>query len=51
MGLDETTQCIRCDREVIAYGTDGLTLVWRHEKCAVRLCEDCSPIAEERNYW
>jgi len=48
---DEFTQCIRCDADVSLDAFEGLTLTFKKEMCAVKLCEECQELAGERNHY
>lgn len=49
---DETVKCIRCDEPVSTKPFEpGITLTFDQEAGAVRACEECEEIVEERDHW
>jgi len=48
--MKDTTYCLICDSKVPTAPGSGLTLTFRQETAAVKLCDDCKKVAEARDY-
>jgi len=48
--MKDTTYCLICDTAVPTGARHGLTLTFRQETSAVKLCDECKEVAEARDY-